>query len=425
MKIGRRSAVAGLAALAVAAAATGCSTKAKNDTGSGSSSGGTAAGSVKTGRGVTADTITIAELTDLTGIFAALGKNITQANQMYWDQKNAAGGVCGRKVNLIVKDHGYNVQTAVSLYGQVHDQVLAIEQLIGSQIVTALSPQILQDKMLTAPAAWATSLLQNPFVQITGATYAVEMINGVDYLVKNKGLKSGDKLGVIYQDSEYGANGANGANGAKYAAQKNGLTVVEQKIKASDTDMTAPITALQAAGVKAIALTSAPTQTASVASLDKANGLNVPIIGNNPDFAPSLLTTQSKGALEELFYQVQSGVPFSAPEAKDVAALFKQKFPNETPSSGVPYGYAVADSYFQTLDKACKAGDLTPDGVQNAHKQITNLDTKGLVATLDLSKPGKSQTKQVYIVKPSSTDEGGLAVVQGLQASDNAKSYDG
>jgi len=422
MKIGRRSAVAGLAALAVAAAATGCSTKAKNDTGSGSGSGGTAAGSVKTGRGVTADTITIAELTDLTGIFAALGKNITQANQMYWDQKNAAGGVCGRKVNLIVKDHGYNVQTAVSLYGQVHDQVLAIEQLIGSPIVTALSPQILQDKMLTAPAAWATSLLQNPFVQITGATYAVEMINGVDYLVKNKGLKSGDKLGVIYQDSEYGADGA---NGAKYAAQKNGLTVVEQKIKASDTDMTAPVTALRAAGVKAIALTSAPTQTASVASLDKANGLNVPIIGNNPDFAPSLLTTQSKGALEELFYQVQSGVPFSAPEAKDVAALFKQKFPNETPSSGVPYGYAVADSYFQTLDKACKAGDLTPDGVQNAHKQITNLDTKGLVATLDLSKPGKSPTKQVYIVKPSSTDEGGLAVVQGLQASDNAKSYDG
>src|SRR5664280_2707572 len=220
MKIGRRSAVAGLAALAVAAAATGCSTKAKNDTGSGSSSGGTAAGSVKTGRGVTADTITIAELTDLTGIFAALGKNITQANQMYWDQKNAAGGVCGRKVNLIVKDHGYNVQTAVSLYGQVHDQVLAIEQLIGSPIVTALSPQILQDKMLTAPAAWATSLLQNPFVQITGATYAVEMINGVDYLVKNKGLKSGDKLGVIYQDSEYGADGVGCLGGQGERAER-------------------------------------------------------------------------------------------------------------------------------------------------------------------------------------------------------------
>jgi ABC-type branched-subunit amino acid transport system substrate-binding protein len=420
MSIGRRSVVAGLAALALAAAGTGCSTKAK-DTSSGTSTGGSA-GAVKTGTGISGDTISLGELTDLTGIFAALGKNITQANQMYWDQKNAAGGVCGKKVTLVVKDHGYNVQTAVSLYGQVHDQVLAIEQMIGSPITTALSPQIQQDKMLTAPAAWATSLLQNPYVQITGATYAVEMVNGVDFLVKNKGLKSGDKLGLIYQDSEYGADGA---NGAKYAAQKNGLTVVEQKIKASDTDLTAQVTSLQSAGVKAIALTSAPLQTASVASVDKALGLNVPIIGNNPDFAPTLMATQAKGALEELFFQAQSGVPFSAPEAKDVAALYKSKFPNETPSSGVPYGYAVADSYFQTLDKACKAGDLTRDGVAAAHKQITNLDTKGLVAPLDLSKAGKSPTKQVYIVKPSSSDEGGLSVVQGLQASDNAKAYDG
>jgi ABC-type branched-subunit amino acid transport system substrate-binding protein len=420
MSMGRRSVVAGLAALALAAAGTGCSTKAK-DTSSGTSTGGSA-GAVKTGTGISGDTISLGELTDLTGIYAALGKNITQANQMYWDQKNAAGGVCGKKVTLVVKDHGYNVQTAVSLYGQVHDQVLAIEQMIGSPITTALSPQIQQDKMLTAPAAWATSLLQNPYVQITGATYAVEMVNGVDFLVKNKGLKSGDKLGLIYQDSEYGADGA---NGAKYAAQKNGLTVVEQKIKASDTDLTAQVTSLQSAGVKAIALTSAPLQTASVASVDKALGLNVPIIGNNPDFAPTLMATQAKGALEELFFQAQSGVPFSAPEAKDVAALYKSKFPNETPSSGVPYGYAVADSYFQTLDKACKLGDLTRDGVAAAHKQITNLDTKGLVAPLELSNAGKSPTKQVYIVKPSSSDEGGLSVVQGLQASDNAKAYDG
>src|SRR5664279_5271843 len=107
MKIGRRSAVAGLAALAVAAAATGCRPPAAAAAAGVVLRLGAAAGSVKTGRGVTADTITIAELTDLTGIFAALGKNITQANQMYWDQKNAAGGVCGRKVNLIVKDHGY------------------------------------------------------------------------------------------------------------------------------------------------------------------------------------------------------------------------------------------------------------------------------------------------------------------------------
>jgi ABC-type branched-subunit amino acid transport system substrate-binding protein len=281
---------------ALTAAVTGCSTKGKDSTTGGA---GASAGAVKTGQGITGDTITLGVITDLTGVFAALGKNITQGNQLYRDKKNAEGGVCNKyKVNLVVKDHSYNTQTAVSLYGQIHDQVLAIQQLIGSQITTALMPQIDQDKMLTAGATWATSLLSDPNIQITGATYAVEMINGVDYMVKNKGLKSGDKLGLIYQDSEYGADGA---NGAKYAAQKHGLGVVEQKIKATDTDMTAQVTSLQAAGVKAIALTSAPLQTVSVASVDRALGLNVPIIGDNPDYVPSLLATQAKGALEELF----------------------------------------------------------------------------------------------------------------------------
>jgi hypothetical protein len=143
------------------------------------------------------------------------------------------------------------------------------------------------------------------------------------------------------------------------------------------------------------------------------------------DAGEPLLATQAKGALEELFLLAQSGVPYSAPEAKDVAALYKAEFPAETPSAGVPYGYAVADSYFQTLDKACKAGDLTRDGVLAAHKSITNLDTKGLFPPLDYSKVGKSPTKQVFILKPSAADEGGLAVVQGSQASENAKAYDG
>jgi ABC-type branched-subunit amino acid transport system substrate-binding protein len=419
MKIRRSSTAVGLTVLALTAAATGCSTKAKDNTAGVAAP---SAGAVKTGPGVSGDTITLGVITDLTGVFAALGKNITQGNQLYWEKKNAEGGVCNRKVSLVIKDHSYNTQTAVSLYGQIHDQVLAIQQLIGSQITTALSPQIDQDKMLTAGATWATSLLSDPNIQITGATYAVEMINGVDYLVKNKGLKSGDKLGLIYQDSEYGVDGA---NGAKYAAQKNGLGVVELKIKATDTDMTAQVTSLQAAGVKAIALTSASLQTASVASVDRALGLNVPIIGDNPDYVPALLATQAKGALEELLLIAQSGVPYSAPAAKDVATQYKAKFPNETPSAGVPYGYAVADSYFQTLDKACKAGDLTRDGVVAAHKSITTLDTKGLFPPLDYSKVGKSPTKQVFILKPSAADEGGLAVVQGSQASENAKAYDG
>jgi len=143
---------AAIAVLAIGLVAAGCSTKA-SDSGGGTSTG---AGGVKVGTGVTADTITLGQLTDLTGVFASSGKSYTQAEQLYFDQLNGAGGVCGRKINVITKDHGYNVQNAVALYSQMKDQVLGFDQVLGSPINAALLDQYTSDKVIAVPSAWAT-----------------------------------------------------------------------------------------------------------------------------------------------------------------------------------------------------------------------------------------------------------------------------
>src|SRR3954453_2192676 len=106
--------------------------------------------------------------------------------------------------------------------------------------------------------------------------------------MKNKGLKEGDKIGDIYFEGDYGEGGL---AGVKHAAQEHKLQVVEQKIKATDVDMTGQVAALKRAGVKAIWLTTGPKQLASVAGVAKAQGLNVPIGGNGPIFSPPLLDT--------------------------------------------------------------------------------------------------------------------------------------
>ena len=66
------------------------------------SSGGDAppARAVKTGPGATADTITLGDLTDLSGVFAPHGKSHDAGRNLYWDAKNKAGGICGRQVKL-------------------------------------------------------------------------------------------------------------------------------------------------------------------------------------------------------------------------------------------------------------------------------------------------------------------------------------
>ena len=136
---------------------------------------------VEVGRGVDGDTITLGSLTDLTGVFAALGKDITNAQALYWKDHK----VCDTyTVKTTVKDHGYDTQKGIQLYSSIHNDVLAIQQTIGSPINTGLLPQFEADHMVNIPAAWAQSLTESPEIAVVGATYEVEMINVLDYLLE-------------------------------------------------------------------------------------------------------------------------------------------------------------------------------------------------------------------------------------------------
>nr|BFE77434.1 hypothetical protein GCM10020093_000350 [Planobispora longispora] len=159
---------------------------------------------MKTGPGVTAGTISIGMMTDLTGPYASFGKSLTNAQQLYFEQVNAAGGVCGRKLEAVVRDHGYDVQKAVAAYTEIGPKVVAMAHVVGSPMVNAVKQRIEADKMLTIPQAWATSLLGSEPIQVTATTYDIDMINAVDFLAKEKGVKSGDKIGHLYFEGDYG-----------------------------------------------------------------------------------------------------------------------------------------------------------------------------------------------------------------------------
>jgi ABC-type branched-subunit amino acid transport system substrate-binding protein len=119
---------------------------------------GTAAGEVKTGDGISGKTITLGVLTDMTGVYATLGKSVTQAQQLYVKQLNADGGVCGYKVELTVRDHGYDPQKALAGYTELEPKVLGFTQFIGSPFVASVKQRIdSQDKGLVLPQAWSAT----------------------------------------------------------------------------------------------------------------------------------------------------------------------------------------------------------------------------------------------------------------------------
>ena len=80
--------------------------------------------------------------------------------------------------------------------------------------------------------------------------------------------------------------------------------------------MSGQVSAFKKAGVKAIAVTASPTQFASLAGIAASQGLNVPLLGNNPDFDPSLLKTPAAAALKANAYVMGPVAPLSSPSPK-------------------------------------------------------------------------------------------------------------
>jgi ABC-type branched-subunit amino acid transport system substrate-binding protein len=272
-------------------------------------------------------------------------------------------------------------------------------------------------------SSWASSLLANDFVIEVGAPFELEIINGLDNLKGQGKIKAGDKIGDVYF---VGENGAAGLAGVKYWASKNGATVVEQKLKATDTDMSGQVVALKKAGVKAIAMTTGPKQLASLAGIAASQGLNVPIVGNNPTFDPGLMASPAAKALIANAYVAQPVAPFSSdePAVQKVSKDFLRAYGKKNAKAVAQLGFAQSQVEKEILSKACENKDLTRAGIIKASHEISSLDTGGLVAgSLDYTKVGQPPTRSVYLARPANVIGGLKAIPPGTFESDTAKSW--
>jgi len=358
---------------------------------------------------------------DTSGVFKNLGAAINAGNQLWADDLNAAGGICGRQLKLEIVDHGYKADTAKTLYPQLEPKILGIVQLLGSPVLAALKQNLIDDNLTAAPASWSSQILNNPNIMMIGTTYDLEQVNGLAYLQQQGLISDGDTIGAIYIDGEYGGNGL---KGAQYYASKHNLTIKEAKITSTDNDLTNIVTGLKGDGVKAIALTTTPGQTASALAANKALGLNVPVIGNNPTFDPALLKSPAAGALGKL-YVAASSPPFSSktPKAAELATKYKAKYSGSPLNAGVDVGYVEGLVWQSVLTKACENKDLSRVGVQTALKSLTSVKTDDLVAELNYSSPGSPPTRGVYIAKVDPAAEGGLTEVAPLFTAPDVAGY--
>ncbi|MGH3367296.1 MAG: ABC transporter substrate-binding protein [Nocardioidaceae bacterium] len=408
-----RLCAAALAAFALTA--TGCATKADD-------SGDTTQGGVKAGPGVTEKEISLGVLSDLTGPFAASSKQQLAGAKLFWKAKNAEGGVCDRKVRLVVRDHHYDPQAAVSLYSEIEADILAVQMSVGAPTTSAIRPQLEQDDTLAVPMSFSPALLDSNVLIAPGTTYDVEMVNAVDYLVETGKVAKGDSIGYIYLKGEYGEPGYEGAS---FAAKQHGIRITGQQVDPTAADVSTQVSGLKRAGVGAILMSATPRQVASAAAVASAQGLDVPIVSAQPGWAPELLDTGAAKALTDSLTVVSSVAPFgsSAEGPAHLRELFEANQDDVPASWGMSFGYAVGDIMAQALTSACESEDLTREGLRTAFQEKGSFALNGTIGDLDYSEQGQSPSLKSFVLRPKPGVAGGLVEDRGGYTGPSVEGY--
>jgi ABC-type branched-subunit amino acid transport system substrate-binding protein len=341
---------------------------------SSSSSNGTSGG-IKAGIGVdvAAKTITLGILSPYSGPVAdPVVKPLARGVEVFFDGINANGGVDGYKVKFIEKDSQYNPQLQVQQYNQIHNQVLMIADSLGTAPTFAIKNQASDDHMLVSAATLSSALAREKYLILVGTPYRLQVENAFDYIVNKLGVKS-PATGIIYQNDDYGQDGL---TGYKEAISAYSLKDVGQASYApTDTDFTAQVLQMKAAGAKYVFLTTLPTVTAKIIATGHALGYDPQWVLQSPAFSPLLLGVPSLVPLSQGATWGDTSVPGMKQLLDDVAKYA----PDQKPDGFFEFGYTESKITYTILKKALDNGDVTRDGLLKAFESLKNVDLGGLL----------------------------------------------
>jgi ABC-type branched-subunit amino acid transport system substrate-binding protein len=361
--------VALVAAVALAVAACGSSS---NNTGGGKSGSG---GGGSSAPGVTATSITFGTHQPLTGPAAPGYSEIAPASQAYFNYVNAHGGVFGRKINLIIKDDGYNPTNTVNVVHQLvlQSNVFGIFEGLGTpthtKVVGFLNAEKIPDLFVaTGCPCWDNGSSQ-PYTFGYQTQYTIEgKILGA-YIKQHF---PGQKVAVLYQDDDFGQGGLKGIEAEVPASD----IVSKQPYQSGTTTLTPQMTAIASSKAKVAVYYTVPIYTAiaqlTAFKIGYKPQLVVSDVGIDPTTVGGLLKTISKGAASGTTLIEGAITDNYLPSNNDLSnpwiALFKKvhdQYDASAPFDGnVVFGMANAYTLVQALEAAGK--NLTRQALVNA-----------------------------------------------------------
>lgn len=322
--------------------------------------------------GVTEDTIKIGTFGPITGPYYAFGRLTMNGLETVFDDVNAAGGIHGRKLELIRVDDQCDPAGAIA----------AVRKLIFNNKVFAIVGGSCSNGVMAAKEDIEEAGI--PFVNFAAASNKISApkVNNIFTSMLTSNLESElqaqrlvdlgmTKVAVVAQHDAWGRDRHDTLLSAM--ASRGIELVADEELSMESNDATAQVLRIQSSGADAVVLLNYP-KPASIFLRDAARlGFSSTFIGTSviPDPVAFDEIVAVPGATERFVTISPSRYAIDSDEAAEWREKLVAKFPDDTPHSYNLYGITAGQLTAAALDAA--GADLSRQGFIDALGRTTSL----------------------------------------------------
>jgi branched-chain amino acid transport system substrate-binding protein len=326
--------------------------------------------------------IRIGAFLSVTGPAAFLGDPEQKTLELYVERLNAAGGVLGRKLELVAYDSGGNAEKARTFAKRLIEQD-HVDLIVGGSTTG--------ETMAVVPLVEAAGL---PFISLAGAVVIVEPVKKWVFKTPHTDRMACDKIfvdmkarGIAKAALISGSGGFDKSMRGQCldVAKNHGIEIVaDETYGAGDTDMTAQLTKIKnAAGVQAVLNAGFGQGPAIVTKNYKQLGIGVPLYQSHGVASKQYIQLAGDAAegvrLPAAALLVAESLPDSDAQKK-VVVSYKQAYEARFKQDVSTFGGHAYDGLMLAVQAINKAGGTDKEKVRDALESIRGyMGTAGLV----------------------------------------------
>ena len=346
--------------------------------------------------GVAGDKIVFGQSAAFEGPASALGLGMRTGLMAAFQEANDAGGVKGRRLELVTYDDGYEPAKAINNTNKLinEDRVFALIGEVGTPTSKAVQPISTKAAVPFIGPFTGAGFLRNAAhgnIVNVRATYDQETEAWIEYLTKDLKIS---RIAILYQDDSFGRVGL---SGVKKAMKKRGLELVaEGTYKRNTVAVKSALLTIRKAKPQAVVMVGAYKPCAAFIKLARKIKMNAKFV--NISFVGSKALAKELGQDGEGVI-VSQVVPLPSDTSLPVVAAYHKALKAHNPKAEPGFvsleGYMVGRLVVQALAKI--DGEITRKALMDTIMKIGTFDLGGVTLTYG---PGDNQgMDRVYMTE--------------------------